>query len=165
MKSAETKKRRGRTIDFLLSQPTQTDKEGKCYPTEAETGIRCWVTLEPNGHANMPQSIPTVNGVTLDQPQADAPSILLDSPAWFTWLDAPTTTRFSYPLFNAQQGYIDGYMTARKEPRQRGGAYWSIYRRTHGRLRKVYVGASTAMTRTRLDQIAADFRQKKHAEN
>ena len=104
--------------------------------------------------------MPTVNKARLYDFHNDAPSIPLDSPAWFEWLAAPTTTRFSYPLYNRSQGYIDGFMTARKEKRQRGGAYWSIYRRTRGRLRKVYVGASAAMTRTRLDQIAADFRQQ-----
>lgn len=104
--------------------------------------------------------MPTVNNARLYDAQPAAPSIPLDSPAWFAWLDAPTTTRFSYPLFNPRQGYIDGFMTARKEKRQRGGAYWSLYRRSHGRVRKVYVGASAAMTRARLDQIAADFRRQ-----
>ena len=108
----------------------------------------------------MAQSIPTVNGARLYDTQTEAPSICLDSPAWFAWLDAPTTTRFSYPLFNPSQGYIEGFMTARKEKRPRGGAYWSIYRRCQGRLRKVYVGASAAMTQARLDQIAAHFRQQ-----
>jgi hypothetical protein len=108
----------------------------------------------------MSKSMPTVNQARLYDAQPDAPSIPLDSPAWFDWLDAPSTTHFSYPLFNASQGYIDGFMTARKEKRQRGGTYWSIYRRSQGRLRKVYVGASAAMTRARLDQIAANFRQQ-----
>ena len=108
----------------------------------------------------MTLSMPTINQARLYDAQPGAPSIPLDSPAWFAWLDAPTTTRFSYPLFNARQGYIDGFMTARKEKRQRGGAYWSIYRRSQGRLRKVYVGASAALTRARLDQIAADFHRQ-----
>ena len=44
----------------------------------------------------------------------------LDTPAWFGWLAAETTTRFSYPLFDPQVGYIVGWMTVRKERRQRG---------------------------------------------
>jgi LuxR family transcriptional regulator, maltose regulon positive regulatory protein len=50
-------------------------------------------------------------------------------------------------------------MTVRKERRQRGGAYWVVYRRQGTRLRKVYVGLSAALTQVRLDQIAAAFRQ------
>ena len=105
------------------------------------------------------KTIPVVRGLLLLDPDGAASSIPLDSPAWFAWLEAPTTTRFSYALFNRARGYIDGFMTARKERRQRGGAYWSVYRR-HGRqLRKIYVGPSSALTQARLDHIAAQFRQ------
>lgn len=105
------------------------------------------------------KTIPVVRGLFLLDPNGAASSIPLDTPAWFAWLDAPTTTRFSYALFNRARGYIDGFMTARKEPRQRGGVYWSLYRRQGRQLRKIYVGSSSALTRTRLDHIAAQFRQ------
>ena len=31
----------------------------------------------------------------------------LDTPAWFSWLDEPTTCSFAYPIYNAAQGYIE----------------------------------------------------------
>jgi hypothetical protein len=107
----------------------------------------------------MAKTIPMVrDGILLDD-QTTGTTIHLDTPAWFAWLEAPATTRFSYAIFNWSQGYIDGFLTVRKERRQRGGAYWLVYRRQGRRLRKVYVGPSAALTQTRLDQIAAALRQ------
>jgi hypothetical protein len=54
-------------------------------------------------------------------------------------------------------------MTLRKERRQRGGAYWSVYRRQGRQVRKRYVGLSAALTRERLDQIAVLLRQPDEA--
>lgn len=79
----------------------------------------------------------------------------LDRPGWFAWLSEPTTTSFSYPLFDRRCGYIIGFMTVRKERRQRGGAYWTAYRRQGRRLRKIYLGSSHTLTQARLDAIAA----------
>jgi LuxR family maltose regulon positive regulatory protein len=108
----------------------------------------------------MTHPIPTVRqGLLLDD-QHPAPLIQLDTPAWFAWLEAPTTTHFSYALFNRTQGYIEGFMTVRKERRQRGHAYWTVYRRQGPRLRKVYLGASTALTYARLEQIATQLRSR-----
>jgi hypothetical protein len=53
-------------------------------------------------------------------------SVRLDTAAWFAWLEETTTTRFAYPLFGPAKGYIVGRMTVRKEPRQCGGAYWTV---------------------------------------
>jgi hypothetical protein len=95
-----------------------------------------------------------------DQAYLDRPGverIALDTAAWFAWLAAPTTTSFAYPVFDASCGYIVGVMTVRKERRQRGGCYWSAYRRQSGRLRKVYLGPTAAVTRTRLDAVARSF--------
>lgn len=78
----------------------------------------------------------------------------LDRPAWFDWLEAPSTTSFSYPLFDRRCGYIIGFMTVRKERRQRGGAYWTAYRRQGRRLRKIYLGASQRLTQARLEAVA-----------
>ena len=106
----------------------------------------------------MTKTIPTVkNGILVDD-QTPGPTIQLDTPAWFAWLEQPTTLRFSYALFNRTQGYIDGFMTLRKEHRQRGTAYWSAYRRQAHRLRKVYLGASVTLTYPRLEQIATLLR-------
>lgn len=81
-------------------------------------------------------------------------SIPLDSPQWFTWLEAPTTTSFTYALFNREQGYIDGFMTVRKERRQRGAGYWSAYRRTGRRVRKLYLGRTPTLTQACLAAVA-----------
>jgi hypothetical protein len=107
----------------------------------------------------MTKSIPTVRKDRLDLDTA-APAIHLDTPAWFAWLEEPTTTRFSYGLFNRSQGYIDGFMTLRKECRQRGTAYWTAYRRQGRRLRKIYIGRSTLLTQASLEQIATRLRTR-----
>ena len=97
------------------------------------------------------------DGVLMDN-QTPGPDIYLDSPAWFTWLEAPTTVSFSYALFNRRMGYFDGAFTVRKEPRQRGGAYWSAYRRQGHHLRKVYLGHSSVLTKACLQQVAIRLR-------
>ena len=85
------------------------------------------------------------------QPGAHIP---LDSPAWFAWLEQPTARCFSYALFDPTRGYIVGFLTVRKESRQRGGSYWVAYRRWQGRLRKVYLGRSSAVQHARLQGVA-----------
>lgn len=81
-------------------------------------------------------------------------TIRLDSPQWFVWLETPAHVCFSYALFNHAQGYIDGFITVRKERRQRGGLYWTAYRRQGSRLRKRYLGASAGLTHARLHEAA-----------
>jgi hypothetical protein len=85
-------------------------------------------------------------------------SVQLDTAAWFTWLEAPTTTRFSYPIFEERCGYIVGFMTVRKEQRQRGGSYWVVYRRQGTRVHKIYLGRSRTVTHQRLEMIARQLR-------
>jgi LuxR family maltose regulon positive regulatory protein len=58
---------------------------------------------------------------------------------------------------NHAKGYIDGFMTVRKERRQRGGVYWSAYRRQGRRLRKIYLGPSSVLTKAQLVVVAAHF--------
>lgn len=79
----------------------------------------------------------------------------LDTPAWAAWLDDPATTSFSYPVYNPARGYIEGFMTVRKERRARGGVYWTAYWRVGGCLRKTYLGRSPAVTSTRLRAVGA----------
>jgi LuxR family transcriptional regulator, maltose regulon positive regulatory protein len=111
-------------------------------------------------NGKMTKDLPVVqDGIVIDD-QSAGPVIRLDTSAWFAWLEAPTTTRFSYALFNRARGYIDGFMTVRKEPRQRGTAYWSVYRRQGQRLRKLYVGPSAALTQAQLEQIALLLRPR-----
>ena len=93
----------------------------------------------------------------LADPAREGPSLRLDSPAWFAWLEEPTATRFAYPIYDPTRGYSTGVMTVRKERRQRGGSYWTVYRRCGGRVRKVYLGRTPAVTNARLRAIAWAF--------
>jgi hypothetical protein len=103
--------------------------------------------------------IPVVSGRWVCDPQRAGQDIQLDTAAWFAWLEAPTTIHFSYPLLDPQQGYIIGFMTVRKERRQRGGSYWAVFRRQGTRVRKLYLGRSTTVTRERLETIATQLRK------
>jgi LuxR family maltose regulon positive regulatory protein len=100
---------------------------------------------------------PRVYAHWLEDPAVPGTDIRLDSLAWFAWLEAPTTTRFAYPIHDPRGGYIVGVMTVRKERRQRGGWYWSVYRRIAGGIRKHYLGRSSAVTAARLTAIAAQL--------
>lgn len=97
----------------------------------------------------------------LYEPQHLSTSIVVDSPEWFAWLEEARS--FAYPVADATKGYIEGFMTVRKERRQRGGQYWVAYRRCQGRLRKVYLGASGELTQGCLDQVAQRFLLAKQA--
>ena len=106
----------------------------------------------------MTKNIPVVCHALLDDPQVHGPRIQLDTPQWFAWLRQPQNTRFSFALYNQQQGYIDGFITVRKETRQRGGGYWSAYRRRNRKLHKCYIGTSDALTLSKLEVIANRLR-------
>jgi LuxR family maltose regulon positive regulatory protein len=103
----------------------------------------------------MPRKTATISSGDLYGAQTQWQSIRLDSQQWFAWLAAPENCCFAYALFNHAQGYIDGFMTVRKERRQRGGVYWTAYRRQGRRLRKIYLGPSAALTEARLIEVAA----------
>ena len=105
----------------------------------------------------MSTKMPRVWGTYVEDVHQPDSRIPLDPPAWLRWLEAPTTTRFTYPVFDPGGGYIVGFMTVRKERRQRGGHYWVAYRRCQGRLRKGYLGASVRLTQARLDELARQF--------
>jgi LuxR family transcriptional regulator, maltose regulon positive regulatory protein len=96
-----------------------------------------------------------VEGLWVYGPGLPPAGLRLGCPAWFAWLELATTTSFSYPLFERRGGYIIGFMTVRKERRQRGGAYWTAYRRQGHRLRKIYLGASSTLTHARLEAVVA----------
>jgi len=106
----------------------------------------------------MSHRTPLVSAGALFDPTAPLPPIRLDTPAWLAWLEQPTTTRFAYPLFDPARGYIIGRMTVRKERRQRGGSYWTVYRRAGRQVRKVYLGSSACVTHARLEAIATALR-------
>jgi hypothetical protein len=88
---------------------------------------------------------------------ASEPVIRLDTPAWDSWLSAPTTRRFAYPIYDERVGYIRGWMTVRKERRSRGTHYWVAYRRVGKRLCKIYLGRSGQITQSQLEGVAGRF--------
>src|SRR6266508_5899640 len=91
-------------------------------------------------------------GVLHRSDHPDLPAVALDTPAWWSWLDDPTTRSFA---FNDPAGTF----TARKEQRQRGGAYWTAYRRVRGKLLSAYLGKPAALTHERLAAAAARLAQ------
>jgi LuxR family maltose regulon positive regulatory protein len=93
--------------------------------------------------------IPSVADGLLHGTAADAATgLAVGSPAWFAWLadDAARSFSFRSPA---------GAYTARKERRQRGGAYWVAYRTAAGRQHKVYLGKAEDLSLERLDEAAA----------
>ena len=103
---------------------------------------------------------PQVRDQWLGNPAADGRDIRLDSAEWFAWLEAPSTRSFSYGVFEPQRGWVVGFMTVRKERRERGGWYWSVYRRQGKRMRRIYVGKARLLTSERLWRIAEQLRQE-----
>lgn len=108
----------------------------------------------------MSQKPPQIREEWLLSPSADGCDIRLDSSAWFTWLEAPTTGSFAYPLVDPQRGYIVGLMTVRKDRRERGGWYWSVFRRQGQYMRRIYLGRPSHVTSARLEAIAQQLRQE-----
>ncbi|QBD82631.1 transcriptional regulator [Ktedonosporobacter rubrisoli] len=86
------------------------------------------------------------NGYLLHTP--DAPPQLLfpgKEEAWQAWL----TTHSSFS-FQGQHGHLNVF----KELRARGTGYWYAYHMSAGRMRKHYLGRSTALTLARLEEVA-----------
>ena len=102
--------------------------------------------------------IPVVSAQWVRDPTQAGQAIRLATPAWFAWLEVATTERFSYPLVDPSCGYIIGFMTVRKERRQRGGQYWAVFRRQGTRVCKIYLGRSATVTQARLETIAVQLR-------
>jgi DNA-binding SARP family transcriptional activator/ATP/maltotriose-dependent transcriptional regulator MalT len=73
--------------------------------------------------------------------------IVLESPAWFAWLDAEGNAAFSV----ASAG---GAVTVRREQKG-GGAYWYAYHRSGPRLRKQYLGKSSELSAGRIGEAVA----------
>ena len=93
--------------------------------------------------------IPSVaDGLLQGTAASGATGLAVGSPGWFAWLagDAARSFSFRSPA---------GAYTARKERRQRGGAYWVAYRTAAGRQHKVYLGKAEDLSLERLDEAAA----------
>jgi hypothetical protein len=99
----------------------------------------------------------TTTRVELQCPGQEDGNIRLDSPRWWVWLEEPTTLSFAYPIYDSQMGYIRGWMTVRKERRQRGSQYWVAYSRSGRQLHKIYLGRSKQLTHRTLAAIADRF--------
>ncbi len=84
-------------------------------------------------------------------------AIRLESPDWWAWLEAPSSSSFAYPVYDARVGYICGFMTVRKEMRTRGSQYWVAYRRAGRRVRKIYLGRAAQLTQQHLAATADRF--------
>jgi hypothetical protein len=78
--------------------------------------------------------------------------ILLDSPAWFVWLE--TADRFCY-----SPPYSSYRFTARKEQR-RGRFYWYAYLKEAAKLHNIYLGKSERLTAAYLKQAALKLARK-----
>jgi ATP/maltotriose-dependent transcriptional regulator MalT len=93
--------------------------------------------------------IPSVaDGLLQETAAGGTAGLAVGSPAWFAWLagDAARSFSFRSPA---------GAYTARKERRQRGGAYWVAYRTAAGRQHKLYLGRADDLTLERLEEAAA----------
>jgi hypothetical protein len=87
--------------------------------------------------------------------------ILLDTPAWFAWLEQQLAFRFEQVYYVADLSLTDPlYLsyTVRPERRQRGPVYWYAYKKYHNqRLRGTYLGKTKNVTLAHLDQLALQF--------
>ena len=68
----------------------------------------------------MAKAIPQVNEQWLVDPEQPEAEVRLDSAAWFAWLEVPKNISFSYALVDPGCGYVVGWVTVRKERKQRG---------------------------------------------
>lgn len=75
---------------------------------------------------------------------SDTPPILLDTPAFFDWLECHSTFYFDSPF---------GCFTARHEPRDHS-FFWYAFRRYHKHLYKTYLGRSLDLSSDRLRDVA-----------
>ncbi len=108
----------------------------------------------------MTSRIPRISAGRLSDPNRPTEDIQVDTPAWFAWLEAATSISFAYPIVEPGSNVLVGFMTVRKERKQRRYQYWSAYRRRNGRLRKRYLGPSRQVTLAQLEAIAEGFRHE-----
>jgi LuxR family transcriptional regulator, maltose regulon positive regulatory protein len=99
----------------------------------------------------MSRKTPLVVDGLLHNPE-NSLTIALASPDWQAWLaeEAHCSFHFRHPA---------GEFTARKEHKQRGGAYWVAYRQAHNLLFKRYVGKADTLTEAHLVAIAIALTQ------
>jgi ATP/maltotriose-dependent transcriptional regulator MalT len=71
--------------------------------------------------------------------------VVLESAAWFAWLDAHTAFRYAGPA---------GQFAAHKQRIRPNTAYWQAFRKHAGRLHSVHLGRSSKLTAARLAAAA-----------
>lgn len=87
------------------------------------------------------------------QTPTSPPLLIVETPAWYAWL--ATVTAFTYTG-------REGTLSARKEAvaHGRGGTYWRAYRKSKGKLYRVYLGKSEHLTMERLSAAARKLAQR-----
>src|SRR5437660_12088837 len=109
--------------------------EVACYPPRSR-GVYMRITLVYDNHL-----------LLLDTTGKNPSSIRVGSAAWYGWLANEQNKSFSF------RNYL-GTFTDRRE-QQRNGWYWYAYRRSEGKLRKVYLGKTEELTIERLNAVMA----------
>jgi ATP/maltotriose-dependent transcriptional regulator MalT len=98
--------------------------------------------------------IPLVtDGVLQGTAAGESAHVPVGSTGWFAWLADDEARSFSFRS-------PEGTYTARKERRQRGGAYWVAYRTVGGRQHKMYLGTVADLTPERLAEAAAALTER-----
>ncbi len=87
------------------------------------------------------------NGCLMYEQQGQRVVVLLDTPAWFAWLE--TATSFT---FTCDEGTLTAHNASAGN--RRGGWYWRAYRRKRGRLVRSYLGISSNVTFAKLREAA-----------
>src|SRR5215469_6950815 len=116
-----------------------------CYTVRE---LLCRDAMLPEQEA-MAQTTPIVrNDALIYQRDGEESSLVVETPAWYAWLETVTIFAFSSAR---------GTFTARKEQagNRRGGWYWKAYRRRNGKLHRAYLGKSEELTLERLNTVAA----------
>jgi hypothetical protein len=105
----------------------------------------------------MSVSKPTVYGsenTFFPDPTDSSTKIEVGSEQWYVWLQQLPNKSFSY------ESELLGSFTARKETRATSqNEYWSAYKRSHGKLRKVYIGLSQELTAQKLAAVCKEINQ------
>jgi ATP/maltotriose-dependent transcriptional regulator MalT len=96
----------------------------------------------------MRSTIPNVTGERLYQSESENDPIVLGTPEWYDWLDQHT----AFTFIDAASTF-----TARKSMLHTGGSYWKAYHRRQGKLYRIHLGHSYALTLERLQAAARAF--------
>jgi len=93
------------------------------------------------------------DGMFIDMRDGSPVQIVVDSSAWYAWLQTASTFTFRGE---------EGLFTAHKERagHGRGRAYWRAYRKRGGKLHRAYLGQSEELTLERLQVVAVVLASK-----